>query len=255
MERCMPRVLTCLLVLCISAASVQSSSAPSNAKSQREEHQISFPTDDQGIVYADLYGQGDRGVVLVHGGSFTKESWRPQAQYLVKAGFFVLALDMRGFGQSHGPGDSDIYTAPMKFDVLAAVRYLRSRGAKTVALIGASMGGGAAADACIALQPGEIDRLVLLAAEPDSPADKIKAPLLVIVARDDANESGPRLPRIRRWFNQAPQPKELVVVNGSAHAQFLFRTDQSNRIMRKILRFLSSPQPSDKTTAPTLNMF
>jgi len=28
------------------------------------------------IVYADIYGKGERGVVLAHGGRFNKESWR-----------------------------------------------------------------------------------------------------------------------------------------------------------------------------------
>ena len=39
----------------------------------------------------------------------------------------------------------------------------------------------------------------------------------------------------------APQPKELIVLDGSAHAQFLFQTDQSARVMHEILRFLSMP--------------
>ena len=75
-----------------------------------------------GLIYADLYGKGDRGVVLAHGGRFTKESCQPQAQTLARAGFRVLAFDFRGFGKSHGPGDSDMFTAPVQLDVLAAVR-------------------------------------------------------------------------------------------------------------------------------------
>ena len=39
----------------------------------------------------------------------------------------------------------------------------------------------------------------------------------------------------------APEPKELIVLNGSAHAQFIFETDQGKRLMREILRFLSEP--------------
>src|SRR5215467_7553487 len=234
----MLRILTPVVILCAVAVSAQKPVDPPPGNAAQH---ISIPTEDHGLIYADVYGKGDRAVVLVHGGRFNKESWQPQAETLVKAGFRVLALDLRGFGRSHGPGDSDIYTAPMKFDVLAAVRYLRSSGAKKVAVVGGSLGGGAAADASIASEPGEIDRLVLLAAEPDGPAEKIKAPLLVIVARDDANASGLRLPRIRRWFDKAPQPKQLLVLEGSAHAQFLFQTDQANRVMEEILRFISKP--------------
>jgi pimeloyl-ACP methyl ester carboxylesterase len=65
---------------------------------------VSFPTQDGGMVYADLYGgKSERGVVLAHGGRFTKESWTKQAQVLEKSGFRVLAIDFRGRGQSRGP--------------------------------------------------------------------------------------------------------------------------------------------------------
>jgi uncharacterized Fe-S cluster protein YjdI len=63
---------------------------------------------------------------------------------------------------------------------------------------------------------------------------------LFIVARDDANEDGPRLPRIQEQYQKAPEPKTLIILDGSAHAQFLFQTDQAERVMREILRFLSA---------------
>ena len=201
---------------------------------------ISFATEDGGVVFADLYGKGDKAIVLAHGGRFNKESWAKQAERLAAAGFEVLALDFRGYGKSRGPGDSAPMDAPLHLDVLAAVRYLRRNGAKSVSIVGGSMGGGAAADASIASQPGEIDRLVLLGAHPNGPADKLKAPVLYIVARDDANADGPRLPRIREDYEKSPEPKELVVLEGSAHAQYLFQTDQAERVMGEILRFLSA---------------
>jgi pimeloyl-ACP methyl ester carboxylesterase len=206
---------------------------------------ISIPTEDGGVIFADLYGKSDRGVVLAHGGRFNKESWAKQAQTLSAAGFQVLALDFRGYGKSRGPGDSIPMNAPLNLDVLAAVRYLRQNGAKSVSVVGGSMGGGAAADASIASQPGEIDRLVLIGASPNGPSEKLKSPILFIVARDDANDDGPRLPRIREQYEKAPQPKELIILDGSAHAQFLFETDQGDRVMREILRFLSA-----KSTTP-----
>jgi dipeptidyl aminopeptidase/acylaminoacyl peptidase len=54
---------------------------------------VSFPTEDGGIVHADLYGRGDRAVVLVHGGRFNKESWAKQARALTEAGFRVAAIN------------------------------------------------------------------------------------------------------------------------------------------------------------------
>jgi pimeloyl-ACP methyl ester carboxylesterase len=83
--------------------------------------------------------------------------------------------------------------------------------------------------------------MVLLGAAPNKPAEKLEAPVLFIVARDDASADGPRLPRIRAQYDKAPQPKELIILDGSAHAQALFDTDQGERVMREILRFLSVP--------------
>ena len=234
--------LTALLILCVCnvVAQVRPPSAVSDKTPEADVEHVSFATEDGGLIYADLYGNSDQGLVLAHGGRFTKESWQPQAPSFVKAGFRVLAFDFRGFGKSHGPGDSDMFTAPMQLDVLAAVRYLRNNGAKTVAVMGGSFGGAAAADASIASKSGEISQLILLAAEGNGAAERIKAPLLIIVARDDANDEGLRLPRIRTWFDKAPQPKELIVLDGSAHAQFLFQTNQADRVMKDVLHFLSA---------------
>jgi pimeloyl-ACP methyl ester carboxylesterase len=201
---------------------------------------VSFPTEDNGVIFADVYGEGERAVVLAHGGPFNKESWEKQARTLARAGFRVLALDFRGYGQSKGPGGSQHMDAPLHLDVLAAVHYLRTNGAKAVSIVGGSMGGGAAGDASIASRQGEIDKVVFLGASPNGPAEKLKCASLFIVARDDVSDDGPRLPRIRAQYELAPQPKELIILDGSAHAQFLFETDQAERVMREILRFLRS---------------
>jgi pimeloyl-ACP methyl ester carboxylesterase len=209
---------------------------------------VSFPTQDGGIVYADLYGSGARGVVLAHGGrcavpvcGFTKASWAPQARALSEAGFRVLAIDLRVYAPARNGAELKQDDDGLRFDVLAAVRYLRKTGARTVSVVGASMGGDAAAEALAEAKPGEIDRLVLLAAGVYGEPEKWKGRKLFIVARDDADEVGLRLPRIRAQYEKAPDPKELIVLEGSAHAQYLFNTDQGERLMREILRFLSAP--------------
>jgi dienelactone hydrolase len=205
--------------------------------------EVSFPTQDGGIIYAHRYGSSERAVVLAHGGRFTKESWEPQAQRLVKAGFGVLAIDFRGRGKSRGGTEASPTTDGAHFDVLAAVRFLRQNGAKKVSIVGASFGGGAAAEAATQVEPGEIDRLVLLAHSPIAKPELMKGRKLFILARDDfsGDNKVPRLPKIRDQFERAPQPKKMVLLDGSAHAQFLFETEQSERLMREILRFLTKP--------------
>lgn len=200
---------------------------------------MSFPSADGGIVHADLYGTGARGLVLAHGGRFTKESWRKQAPAFVDAGFRVLAIDFRGRGQSKGGPQPNSENEPYH-DVTAAVKYLRDNGAESVSAVGGSFGGWAAAKSAVA-QPGTIERLVLLAASGVEDPDRLAGRKLFITARDDANDSGLRLPGIRAGYERAPQPKELVILDGSAHAQYLFDTDQADRLLREILRFLTAP--------------
>jgi len=212
------------------------------AQSSFSQKTVSFPTEDGGVVFADVYGSGDRAVLLAHGGRFDKESWAPQAQTLAGVGYEVMAIDFRGYGKSHGPVDQTPMDAPLYLDVLAAVRYLHQTGAKSVSIVGGSMGGAAAGDASIASQPGEIDRLVFLGASPNGPAEKLKSPALFIVARDDANADGPRLPGIQEKYDKVTQPKKLIVVEGSVHAQYLFQTDQAYPIMREIIRWLSKKE-------------
>jgi pimeloyl-ACP methyl ester carboxylesterase len=202
---------------------------------------VSFPTQDGGIVYADVYGRGARCVVLAHGGRFNKGSWAPQARALAEAGFRAMAIDLRVYGPWRDGAQLKLDDDGLRFDVLAAVRYLRKKGARTVSVVGASMGGDAAADALAEAEPGEIDRLVLLASGEYGQPEKWKGRKLFIVARDDDNGAGPRLPKIRAQYDKAPDPKELIVLDGSAHAQFIFGTAQGERLMREILRFLSAP--------------
>ena len=99
------------------------------AGSAAAQKHVSFPTQDGGLVYADVYGEGPRGVVLAHGGRFNKESWE---------------------------------------------------------------------------------------------------------------KDGPRLPGFQKQYEKIPEPKHLLILDGSAHAQFLFQTDQGERVMREILQFLSA---------------
>lgn len=202
---------------------------------------VSFPTPDGGEVHGDLYGTGDRGVVLAHGARFDKESWAAQARALASEGFRVLAIDFRGKGRSRGGEGSTGSWDEWHLDVLAAARFLRRRGATSVAVVGASIGGYAAARASVAA-PDEIDRLVLLAHSPIEEPERMAGRKLFVTARDDVDGTGAaRLVAIREQLERSPGPKELLVLDGSAHAQLLFDTDQGERLMREIVRFLSEP--------------
>jgi len=195
---------------------------------------VSFPTRDGGVIYADEYGNGNHAVVLAHGVRFNKESWRHEATQLATSGFRIIAIDFRGYGKSRGgpnsrPGFDDMY-----MDVLGAVRYARETGAKTVAVVGGSMGGFASANAAVHSKPGEIDRLVLLANPPIEHPERIAVPTLFVTSEGDS-----LAPQVRDEYQKAPGPKELLVLPGSAHAQNIFPTNQGARLMESIVHFIS----------------
>ncbi len=157
------RFLPLILVLTIAAPAQQT---------------ITFATDDGGQICADLYGHGNKAIVLAHGGQFKKESWHDQASTLATAGFQVLAIDFRSFGCSKGPGQDNFDTAPFEKDVLAAVHYLKAHGATSVSVVGGSFGGAAAGDASIKA-PGAIDRIVFLGSAPNLPAQGLTSRILI----------------------------------------------------------------------------
>jgi pimeloyl-ACP methyl ester carboxylesterase len=233
----MDRLLTLFLTLPLLAIL---GCSPNHLTSNTPSTPVVLHTQDGATLQANLYGQGPRGVVLAHGGRFNKESWDPQARVLAEKGFRVIAFDFRGVGQSHGPGDSDFFTPSRKYDVLAAARYLKDNGATTVSVIGGSLGGSFAADAALD-SPGLFDRIVFLSATPGGELERLTGRKLFVMARDDISGDGRRLPGFMAAYGKTAPPKQLLIVDGSAHAQFLFQADQSQRVMDEILKFLSAP--------------
>jgi pimeloyl-ACP methyl ester carboxylesterase len=78
-------------------------------------------------------------VIIAHGIDHTRQVMLPRAAFLVRGGFDVLTMDLRGHGESSGsivsPGLLEAR------DILGAVRFIRTRGNnEPVALLGVSYG-------------------------------------------------------------------------------------------------------------------
>jgi len=191
---------------------------------------VSFTTADGGMVDADLYGSGTRGVVFAHGAIFNKQSWAPLARRIASHGLRALAIDFRGYGMSRPGSDPNA----LDQDVLAAIRWLHKQGVVKVSVVGGSMGGGAAGKAATEVNPGEIDKLVLLSPMPiDNPEDLKAASILYIASRNEG-----LAPTVRAQYKRAPEPKKLILLDGSAHAQNIFDTDQAQNLGDAIVKFL-----------------
>lgn len=78
-------------------------------------------------------------VVIAHGIDHTRQVMLPRAAFLVRGGYNVLAVDLRGHGESGGQ-----FVSPglvERRDLLGAVEYVRSRGGRgSIALLGVSYG-------------------------------------------------------------------------------------------------------------------
>jgi pimeloyl-ACP methyl ester carboxylesterase len=196
-----------------------------------QSREVSFPTADGGIVFADLYAASSSpdAVVLAHGAAFDKASWAPFASWLAGRGHDVLAIDFRGYGRSTAGTPS-----PALFeDVLGAVRYLHGRGVTRVAVLGASMGGGAAAEAAVRATPGEIYRIVLLSPVPIADPEHLPGPVFFIASKDE-----PMVAQIREQYRRVPEPKRLVLLSGAAHGQHIFATKEAEHLRTAIAEFL-----------------
>lgn len=204
---------------------------------------VTFPLSTSNAIQlqADLYGTGTRAVLLAHGVRFHKESWQPQALALQHSGFLVLALSFRGDRLNPDGSPGSFGTDPENAqDILAAVAYLQHQGVRQISAVGASFGGDAVGNAAAESPPGTFHRIVFLAAGGGDHPEKVLSPKLFILARDDRSGSGPRLPEISAHYARAPQPKRLVLLDGAAHAQFLFSADQGPRLLKEITDFLNA---------------
>lgn len=86
-------------------------------------------------VGGDPHGQP---VLFLHGGGQTRSSWGHGAKKLAERGYYVMALDARGHGDSGWGASEDTYSLDYLIDDLKAIVATLDR---PPALVGASMGG------------------------------------------------------------------------------------------------------------------
>jgi len=60
---------------------------------------------------------------------------------------------------------------------------------------------------------------------------------LFVASRDE-----PAVARVRQAYEAAPEPKQLLLLPGTAHAQHIFATDQSAALTAAIVDFLDPPR-------------
>ncbi len=133
------KFMLCWLVLPVyGQATNQSDSADSGDYFQASNTLYARSPDGTQIAF-DVAGQGPT-VIMLHGGSGSRQSWH-SAGYVdrTKGSFQVITMDIRGHGESDKPVDQASYTTDkLVQDILAVADYC---GAKSFVLWGYSYGG------------------------------------------------------------------------------------------------------------------
>ncbi|GAA2401022.1 alpha/beta fold hydrolase [Actinomadura vinacea] len=94
--------------------------------------------DDKVTLVADAHGDpADPPVVLLHGGGQTRHSWRATARDLAGSGWYALAVDLRGHGESGWSPDGRYGLNKFAADVVRIADFL----GRPPILVGASLGG------------------------------------------------------------------------------------------------------------------
>jgi alpha-beta hydrolase superfamily lysophospholipase len=183
-------------------------------------------------------------LVLAHMSVGDLCQWVPFARNLASKGVFVFPFDLRGHGFSEGSQNH----AKAATDLVAAVRAVRSLGARRVIVGGASLGGIAALVAAPKLRPA-VQGVVAVSA-PAAIAGSLNAlpavrqisvPTLYVVAEQDRNPPYDFAADAQRLYDvTGTATKRLEVVGGFLHGTFL--VERSAAVRSLLLAFARDPR-------------
>jgi pimeloyl-ACP methyl ester carboxylesterase len=133
------KFMLCLFVLPVYAQATNNPERPHPEDCFQPPNTLYTQSPDGTQIAFDVAGQGPT-VIMLHGGSESRQSWH-DAGYVdrTKGAFQVITMDLRGHGESDKPVDQTSYTTDkLVQDILAVADYC---GAKTFVLWGYSYGG------------------------------------------------------------------------------------------------------------------
>lgn len=216
---------------------------------------VNIITSDETQI-AGIYTPGSLpfGAVLLHMMPADKSSYDNLAQRLSEIGFYTLAIDLRGHGESGG-GDYQKFTDEQHqksiFDVIAAVDFLRKQNPEMeIGLVGASIGANLAmqyaaantASFLVLLSPGlnyrgvETGRLAV--AMPD-------LPVYFMSALDDGRVEGNAAQTETLYNACASQKKTINILRQGGHGTDMINNNPelANQLVDWIKEAASQPAP------------
>lgn len=178
-------------------------------------------------------------VILVHDFGLDRRDWGIFIPALVQHGVSVLAIDLRGHGQSiqagtrqsgeYSFGTSSTFLSTGLLDIQGAVQWLKKRAdvnAKAMSLIGVGAGGDVAYVAARQLGRRQIKSTVVISpslaavTEGEFLSDSPARAVLFCVTSGDAN--GSAMMAAESLSNFTDSPKKVVVYTSNAHGLSMF---------------------------------
>jgi dienelactone hydrolase len=210
---------------------------------------VSFESSDGVELDGRLFGEGSTGVVLAHMRGADQSSWYAFARRLADQGYLVLTFDSRGTcpGGEGGCSSGELEISELWNDVVGATDLVRSEGATSVALVGASMGGTASLVA--AAQEGTDAEVVVTLSAPISIEGLVADPTLLqqvganklfIAGVGDAAAAADA----EELYATSPPPKRVAIVPADDHGTDLLTGPQGEVVRRTIETYLAQFAPA-----------
>ena len=203
---------------------------------------VSLTTKDSWIIKGDYHaGNSIKGIILLPMMNHDRTSYDLLIPKFKQKGYHILAIDMRGHGESTNKWLWKQFSNPdfagMENDVAEAKKFLSQKGVKDFYIIGASIGANIAM--AYADKESSVKKIVLLSAgldyhgvKTEAPASQFTRPLFIIASEGDeySAESSQVLYNVSKSKNKAA---ELKIYPGSLHGTDLFPvTDLTELIIR-----------------------
>jgi pimeloyl-ACP methyl ester carboxylesterase len=201
-------------------------------------------SDGQKITGA-LFGSGTKGVFLGHIGAGNLCPWAEYAKTLAGKGYMVVAVDYRGFGSSELSGGVGKFE--VERDTIAAIDELRKRGAKSVVLIGASLGAMGSMRAAATVTP-PVQGVIQISGPTKFPGmdisaslPKVRVPVLFIGSEGDVNATENIPAELKSQYAKiASKDKRIVLFEDFEHGTDLFQSRFADRFRAEMEKFLAA---------------
>ena len=194
-----------------------------------------FQGEDGTRLEGVVAGGGPAGVVLAPQSWQGLCGWLPFARQLGGSGFQAMAVDLPLLPLQNAAWDHFL---------AAAVTHLRGRGARSVVLLGASLGGAASMVAAAHVVP-PVDGVVSFSGErrvagldADQALIRSSVPILIVASESDGylNSHDARA----LYAESAAADKQLVILSGSAHGTAILGGPDGSRVRALVIGFLRS---------------